>query len=836
MFGGVRELPTGTVTFLFTDVEGSTRLLDELGVEEYARALSEHRRIVRAAVESNDGVEVGTDGDAFFIAFAAPDGAVRAAATAAEQLAQGPLRVRMGLHTGTAYVDEGDYVGMDVHRAARIAACGHGGQVLLSADTVSRVGSVGLRDLGEHRLKDLSAPERIYQLGDTEFPPLKSLHQTNLPIPATPFLGREAELADVTGLLAREDVRIVTLTGPGGTGKTRLALQAAGASADAYPNGVWWVALAPVDDATLVLQAVAGVLGAQGDLAEHIGDKRLLVLLDNFEQVVDAAPSLAQLLERCPRLTFLVTSREPLRIEGEWEFGVDPLGEAEAVALFEQRAQAVRRDFVANGEIRAICAKLDNLPLAIELAAARVKMLSPQALLERLDQRLPVLAGGTRDAPERQRTLRATIEWSHDLLSADEQALFHRISVFAGGADLATVEAVCEADLDDLASLVDKSLVRYTEDRYWLLQTIREYAAEALRESGDLDATRDRHAHHFLALAEEAEPNLRGNPGNWLDRLEREHDNLRAAFDYVLETDDTQLALRFGSSLWRFWNLRGHIAEGAPRLESALARDQAPTHYRALALNGAAALALARTDLAGARARAEEACALHEALGDVWGVANSRLLLGNVTGSEGDFVRAQELYEQSLAAFTELGDEHYVLLATRLVAWTAYELGDPERSLELHHDILGRARASGNRRMEGTALGVIAQAALESGRIAEGMEALLESTRIFQEVGEVAEIAVNLCRLAMAVTMAGNPRAGALLVFRAESSLEEVGARFPVWTESLRRRVLEAAESVVGDAGLEAVRAEATAIAVDDAIGLALGALAGAHPHAARED
>jgi class 3 adenylate cyclase len=340
-----RELPSGTVTFLFTDVEGSTRLLHELGAERYAEALAEHRRVLREAFAAHDGVEVDTQGDAFFVAFLTAPGALLAAAEAAEGLASGPIRVRMGVHTGTPYVGEEGYIGVDVHRAARIAACGHGGQVLVSASTASLVRAEGLHDLGEHRLKDLSAPERLYQLGDDEFPPLKSLFRTNLPIPATPFLGRETELAEVASLLAREDVRLLTLTGPGGTGKTRLALQAAALSADAYPQGVYWVPLAPLRDPALVLEEAAQALGARDGLVEHIADRELLLFFDNFEQVVEAAPGLSELLSSCPRLDVLVTSREVLQLPGEQAYPVPPLHDQDSRALFLARARAADHGF-----------------------------------------------------------------------------------------------------------------------------------------------------------------------------------------------------------------------------------------------------------------------------------------------------------------------------------------------------------------------------------------------------------------------------------------------------------------------------------------------------------
>jgi predicted ATPase/class 3 adenylate cyclase len=517
----VRDLPIGTVTFLFTDIEGSTKLLHELGAEAYADALAEHRRLLREAFDRHGGVEVDTQGDAFFYAFPTAPGALAAAAEGRDALAAGPIRVRMGIHTGTPHVGEEGYVGADVHRAARIAAVAHGGQVVVSAPTASLVEDV-LVDLGEHRLKDLSAPERIFQLGGSDFPALKSLFRTNLPVPTTPFLGRERELIEVAGLLGRPDVRLLTLTGPGGTGKTRLASQAAGLASDLYPHGVWWVPLAPLRDPALVLETAGHVLGAKNGLVEHIGDKSLLLLLDNFEQVVEAAADLAGVLTSCPNVELLVTSREPLHVAAEQEYAVPPFVHEEGVGFFLVRARAVKPGFEPDDAVSEICRRLDDLPLALELAAARVKALSSAQILARLEQRLPLLTGGARDLPERQRTLRGAIEWSYDLLSEGEQRLFARLAVFRGGCTLEAAEGVADADLDTLQSLVDKSLLRHTDERYSTLETIREYAGERLEESGGADEIARRHAEHFLELAEEAEPHLQsGDPTLWLERLER---------------------------------------------------------------------------------------------------------------------------------------------------------------------------------------------------------------------------------------------------------------------------------------------------------------------------
>jgi len=496
-----RDLPSGTVTFLFTDVEGSTARLDEVGADRYAEELAEHRRILREAFRPRGGVEVDTQGDSLFVAFPTAPAALEAAAEALTRLGGGPLRVRMGLHTGTAQLANGDYIGMDVHPAARIAACGHGGQLLLSASTAALVGTKGLRDLGEHRLKDLSAPERIFQFGAGDFPPLRSLYQTNLPIPATPFLGRKQELAEVSALLAQEDVRLLTLTGPGGTGKTRLAAQAAADGAESYPDGVWWVSLAALRDPQLVLETAGQVLGSTNGLVTHIGQKRLLLLLDNFEQVVEAAPGLSHLLAGCPNLRLLVTSRELLRVPGEHAYPVAPLDPEDGAGLFLARARATRPDFVADDSVSELCARLDYLPLALELAAARVRILSPTQLLERFAQRIDLLRAG-RGVDPRQQTLRATIEWSYELLDPAEQQLFARLAVFAGGCTLEAAEEVAGGGLDTLQSLVDKSLVRSREGgRFWMLETIREYALERLEEAGELPEARRRHSDWCLRLA-----------------------------------------------------------------------------------------------------------------------------------------------------------------------------------------------------------------------------------------------------------------------------------------------------------------------------------------------
>jgi predicted ATPase len=751
------------VTFLFTDVEGSTKLLNELGADAYAEALAEHRRVIREAVAAHGGVEVDTQGDAFFVAFPTAPGALAAAAAARDAL---EIRVRMGLHSGTPLLTDEGYVGPDVHRAARIAAAGHGRQILVSASTASLV-DAELRDLGPHRLKDLSAPERIYQLGHDEFPSLKSLHQTNLPIPATQFLGREKELAELLKHLA--GTRLLTLTGPGGTGKTRLALQGAALAADDYPDGVWWVPLAPLRERALVLPTASRALGARNGAAEHIGDKSMLLLLDNFEQVIEAATDVGELLEACPRLELLVTSREPLHLDGEQEYPVPPLAHDESIDFFLTRAHAARPGFEPDESVPEICRRLDNLPLALELAAARVKALSPPQILDRLEQRLPLLTGGARNLPERQRTLRATIEWSYELLSPPEQRLFGRLGVFSGGCTLEAAEAVADADVDTLQSLVDKSLLRHTRERYWMLETIREFTAELVE-----DEARRCHADYFLALAEEAYPQLRGDPGTWLDRLEQDHNNFRAALDWLGAAGDAQASLRLTGALQRFWFQRGHFAEGRRRLESALNADSSPSAARAKALDGSSMLSIYDHDVATGVARAEQALALHEQLGDERGTANSLQLLGQAVAEQRDFARAHRIFEECVGRFRALGDDHYAMLTQFALGWICAETGDMERSKQLMEQTLREARVAGNKRNNALALAGLSMHARIDGRCDEALAMLQEAYDIYKSVGDRSMVSDLLARRAHVLAAAGRPAAGARSLSKADTVAREL--------------------------------------------------------------
>jgi predicted ATPase len=775
------DLPSGTVTFLFTDVEGSTRLLDEVGAQRYADVLAEHCRVIRETCSRQGGVEVDTQGDAFFFAFPTAPGALAAASAFSEAFASGPVQVRVGIHTGTPLLTAEGYVGHDVHRAARIAAAGHGRQVLVSASTVPLV-EIELTDLGEHRLKDLSAPERIYQLGVADFPPLKSLYRTNLPVPATPFLGRDWELAEVAELLRKS--RMLTLTGPGGTGKTRLALQAVAAAAGAFPDGVFWVPLAALRDPEFVLATASQAIGARDGLGDHILDKRLLVLFDNFEHLITAAPELSGLLAACPNLKVVVTSREPLHLTAEQEYAVPPFVHKEGVGFFLAKARTVDPNFAPDENVSKICRRLDDLPLALELAAARVKALTSAQILERLEYRLPLLTGGARDLPERQRTLGATIEWSHELLAENEQRLFARLAVFRSGCTLDAGQKVCDADLDTLQSLVDKSLVRFSNGRYWMLETIREYATGRLEEEIDAEETRLRLVDYYVQLAEDLEPRLFQTTA--MRSVGEDEDNLRTALSLAHDRDPEAM-LRLAGALWRFWYLRVQIAEGRRWLEEALANTpDVPSSTRARAFRGLAALEARAGNDDAAVPPLEKALAVYRVLSDDDGVARCLNNLGAVAAHRLDFDEATRLYEEALAIgrrLAERGTGPGVAHPLMNLAEITLERGDLSAARRLAEDAMANAQHANDAAVIAQAGTVLAWIAVRDGQYDEAARLLRDALAIAHDLG-VRYVGGTLLLVALIAASRGQEMEAARLWGAIAAQRARVGVR--AWTDEER--------------------------------------------------
>jgi predicted ATPase len=574
---------------------------------------------------------------------------------------------------------------------------------------------------------------------------------------------------------------------------------------------VFWIGLASLRDPALVVETVAQTLGAKDGLAEHIGERELLLVLDNLEQVVDAAPELASLLEACPNLALLVTSRELLRVRGEVDYPVLPLADPDAVDLFTARASVDPDESVAE-----LCRRLDNLPLALELAAARTAVLSPAQILDRISQRLDLLKGG-RDADPRQQTLRATIAWSHDLLDDDEKRLFARLAVFRGGCTLEAAEQVVGADLDVLQSLVDQSLVRHTGERFWMLETMREFAAEQLKD----DRFAAQHASYYLALAEEAHTHLLGTPKAWLDRLDAEHDNLRAALDRFEAEGDPQRALELAGALHRFWYMRGHLREGRERLERLLAADDRPTASRGRALNGAAVMAVNNADYEAARSLAQGALALHRELGDEWGAAYSEMLLGNAASGDDDFETACRFTADAELRFRELGDEYYARLAAGNLGYYLQELGDLDGARKVLEDVNRGARAAQDQRSEAQTSGQLGQVAILQGRFDDARGLLERSLRISSRLGDPTMAARDLRRLARVLGETGRPEAAACVLSASERMREDAGQQ-EGWIATVNQRILDLIRPVLENDAFERAWAEGQTLTVEGALDLAL--------------
>jgi predicted ATPase/class 3 adenylate cyclase len=837
-----RGLPAGTLTFLFTDIEGSTKLQSELGTGRYQDVLETHTRILRDAFKDG-GFEVRVEGDALFVVFPVAANAVRAAAVAQRALAAAAfphgatVRVRMGMHTGEgrpASVEAGaDYVGIDVNRAARVAAAGHGGQVLITEATATLARAdladgLSLRDLGEFRLKDLARPERLYQLvisgAASEFPPLRSLDRTAtfLPPQPTSFIGRAREIAEGQRLL--NAVRLVTLTGPGGTGKTRLSLRIAEESAEGFGDGTYFVPLAPISDPELVPSTIAHSLGVQvsgselplARILDHVKDKRMLLVLDNFEQILPAASIVGQLLGASAGLKVIASSRAPLRIAGEQEFPVPPLelpdpqhlptlevlAQSDAVRLFIERAKAVRPDFRVTAEnapaVAEICNRLDGLPLAIELAAARVKVLTPQAMLPKLKEGLNMLASSGRDLPERQRTLRGAIAWSWNLLNPAECKLFSRLAIFASGGMLTQIDEICGPAtelgagdvLDVLSGLVEHSLVRQTEiagePRFRMLVTIREYAQERLEESGEGRLIRARHARAYLALAELTRPYLQGkDQKRWLDLLEQDHDNLRAAIESSIADGRGEDACRLVYALWRFWQVRGHLVEGAHWAERVLAlpTSAVPPLVLMRALEAAGGIAYWRGDFGVAADRYLGAVELARAHGDDSAQATAQYNLSFAYGMPlSDLPRALDLLRSAREKWARAGDRAGVARA----AWglgTFLQFGhrgeiEASRLAEARaaaHEALAVHRSGSNRFELAWSLHLVGMIAVKGGEFAEAAAAFREAAQIFKDDEDLSGLVIIASNCAELAAAQGHLERQAVLVGFADALGERAG-------------------------------------------------------------
>lgn len=867
------ELPTGTVTFLFTDIEGSTGLLRALG-DRYPAVLERHNAIVREAASSHGGTVVSTEGDSFFVVFRDAGRALAAAADAQRALDPEPwpdgqtVRVRMGLHTGAGLIGGDNYVGLDVHRAARIASAGHGGQILLSDATRALVeqslpDGVRLRDLGRHRLKGLPSAERVHQVllggmpDDTRTISSLDLRPNNLPASLTSFVGREDQVTEISERLGT--ARLLTLTGPGGTGKTRLSIRVAEELLPKFEHGCWFVELDVLRDAALVPATVASTLGVKvppdspplAALESWLRDRQLLLVLDNFEQVSEAAQACPSLLAAAPGLRILVTSRTPLHVYGEQEYAVPPLASAaelragsqrgvealsqyEAVRLFIERALAVKPEFRITNEnapaVAEICARLDGLPLAIELAAARVKLLTPAEMLRRLDQNLSLLASSSRDLPDRQRTLQGAIDWSHELLTEPEQRLFARLSVFRGGFGMLAAEAVCadeelgEDVFEGVASLVDHSLVHTdqaaAESRFAMLETIREYAREKLSSGPGAEPFFRRHAIYFFELAGRAGGQLTGpDQLHWLDELAREQDNLRAAFSRAPELGMLDDALTAAGSTWRYWQVRGQFDEGRQILERLLADAGADPAARALALTGAGGLAYWQMDYEVMGTYYVEARKLYEQLGDRPRLAEALYNESYLAMVTGGFQAGREALERAAALYQEVGDELGVANTDSSLSFMHYFDGDAEAAARRVENAAAIYRRLGAMWQLADTLTPVAYARGAIGQWPSAVAALHESIELFERMGNELGTAMAIEATGAAAAWVGQHELAARLFGKADEIRERLAAGPPLrlfLSERFRGRVVAAAGT-----DFERLHGEGAAMPTSEAVALA---------------